>query len=193
MNDFIVVTDRETAHGRIAEMRGENVGLLQFQPGRALDFTDEMQLMVVSTASGTAVVARNPPATKGVWSVRGVSTAHGVEVIHSLVCGYGLRLLVIEGIEHLLRDPEAMAKLRGDLSRISDAATQCQCPVWIVEPRGANFAGFTRSPPQVEQATMRRRADTINHLMLTEGMDFEAAYEAYTQRERALGLTNAIG
>lgn len=145
MSKYIVVTDRATAYAQIAQASMRTpVGLLRIGDSRAIPLEPGQQLGVIKhgTIETTAAVDKR---LDYVLSVAGPCSWRSVELIYSLVCGYGLKLLIVDGIERMLHDPEAVAKFRADLTRIYDGAATCRCPLWIIAPPdllGSNLMPF---------------------------------------------------
>ena len=144
MDSVIFIADRRTAYAELSQPHPDPIGLLRFRVGRGLS----VERGRVPVNIGAAVVAC-APRERQIVDVESASNMRGVELIHSMACGYSLRLLVIENIENLLSDPEARATFREQRARIEDAARQCRCPIWVIAPDGWVGGDFMRFTPQV--------------------------------------------
>lgn len=135
MSKLIVVTDRRTAYAElVARSSSDKPGCLlriRGSTGADLSWPNGLVQFDKSTALADYV-----PISSDVDDVWGNPTWRGVELLYSLVVGYGFKMVVIDRIEWLLRDPDAVLMLRKMLPKIYEGASSCRCPVWIVDPTG---------------------------------------------------------
>ena len=139
MSKYIVAADRRTAYAELAVRAVEDwdfIGcLLRINTPDRYELQSAHRQGVIEWGNSTALTDYVPMPNR-IWDVGGNPSASGVELIHSLICGYGNRMLVVDRIEWMLRMPEARDALIVNLPRIYEAAHDCRCPVWIVNPAG---------------------------------------------------------
>ena len=158
MTQTFVITDRESAYQEIDSYRttDEVVGLLRFPIRQIVQMCDDYGTAYPPINSLTTPAAQDKRLSRPRLSnVQGVSSVRGVELIHSMVCGYSLRLLVIDGIQNLLSDPEARVELRKNMKRIHDHAIECNCNVWVIAPDGWSGGDFMVERAGIEYSQWR--------------------------------------
>jgi len=159
MSKYIVIADRRTAYAELAvratdkNSRANNwCGcLLRIRPPVDYELPSPLSRGIIQWGKPTTALTDYVALPHDVFDVWGNPNKRAVELIHSLLCGYGVKLLVIDHIEHLLQNDEARDELERQMPRLYDAAALCKCPMWFVNPNSNEADGFMATVSRVDR------------------------------------------
>ena len=131
MTGWIAVTDQATAYVALAnhsEDDGQTARIRISPPLRIVAFS------LNAPDSGMAVMNYAPIVRPDI-DLWGQCSAKSVELMASLISGYSVRVLIVEGLERLRHDAEAVRTLADQMPRLTGLAAMADCQVHVVYPQ----------------------------------------------------------